>query len=234
MNYDWLTSDPHFWHANVIKYCKRPFTKYVDGLPADAPEALVRQATMLDVAEMNEKMITAWNSVVKPGQKVAHLGDFALAARAVELYVPRLNGDIDLFLGNHDFPHPAHQKGRKLELRTKWTEQYLRWGFKSVQMEGRLEVPGVGNFRLFHLPYSSENDTHQDGKPRHFKERLLDDGMPLLCGHVHEKWLFRRTPKGTPQLNVGVDAPGAPWSGQFRPASIAEVMEVYIEQTRKS
>lgn len=228
----WLTSDDHFWHANVIHYCRRPFTKYVDGLPSDASDALKNQARMLDVAEMNEALIEAWNKAVKPGDHVDHLGDFALAARAVETILPRLNGEIHLKMGNHDFPHPAHKKGRNPKTQAEWIRKYLSWGFRSVEMEGRLEVPGVANFRLFHLPYSDPNDTHQDGTPRHFKERLPDDGVPLLCGHVHEKWLFRRTPRGTPQLNVGVDAPGAPWSGQLRPASLDEVIGVFLAKTR--
>lgn len=206
----WLTSDTHFWHANVIKYCNRPFA---------------------DANEMNEKLILNWNEVVQPGDRVIHLGDFSLAARAVETVVPRLNGNIELIMGNHDFPHPAHQKGRKPENREKWRNIYLGYGFKSVELEGRLEVPGVANFRLFHLPYSDPHDTHQDGRPRHFKERLPDDGIPLLCGHVHDKWLFRRTEKGTPQLNIGVDAPGAPW--HMRPATLEEVMEVYLAKTKQ-
>lgn len=205
----WLTSDPHFWHSNVIKYCNRPF------------------ATS---EEMNEALVRNWNAVVAPEDLVYVLGDFALAARAVETILPRLNGRKILILGNHDFPHPAHQKGRKPELREKWTKIYLGYGFEQVLLEGELEVPGVANFRLFHLPYSDAEDTHQDGKPRHFKERLLDDGKPLLCGHVHDKWLFKRTERGTPQLNVGVDAPGAPW--HMRPATLEEVMEVYLAKTR--
>lgn len=179
---------------------------------------------------MNEALIANWNAVVAPEDTVYVLGDFALAARAVEQILPRLNGRKILILGNHDFPHPAHQKGRKPDLRDKWTKLYLSYGFAEVHLEGKLEVPGVANFRLFHLPYTDPTDTHQDGRPRHFKERLPDDGIPLLCGHVHDKWLFKRTERGTPQLNVGVDAPGAPW--KLRPASLEEVMEVYVEGCR--
>lgn len=204
-----LTSDPHFWHANVIKYCNRPY------------------ATS---EEMNEALIANWNATVKPTDVVIVNGDFAMAARAVEQIVPRLNGRKILILGNHDFPHPAHSKGRKPELREKWTKLYESYGFMVVALEGSLEVTGVANFRLFHLPYTDPTDTNQEGKPRHFKERLPDDGRPLLCGHVHEKWLFKRTPKGTPQLNVGVDAPGVSW--YMRPASLKEVMEVYLEKTK--
>ncbi len=208
MSKTFITSDLHFWHENVIKYCSRPFA---------------------NAAEMNEALIKAWNSAVAPEDVVLILGDFAMAARAVEQIVPRLNGRKRLILGNHDFPHPAHSKGRKPELREKWTSLYLSYGFESVELEGELKVPGVANFRMFHLPYTDATDTHQDGMPRHFRERLKDDGIPLLCGHVHEKWLFRRTPAGTPQLNVGVDAPGAPWSGQYRPATLEEVVSVYLK-----
>lgn len=220
----WLTSDNHFGHFNVIKYCNRPFRT-----EEEIEKDLVLEASVI---KMNEAMVEGWNSVVKPGDRVLHLGDFAMAARNVELFLPRLNGNIELYLGNHDFPHPAHQKGRREETRAKWVENYVRFGFKSVQLEGMLEVPGVANFRLFHLPYSDTSDTHQDGRPRHFKERLADDGTPLLCGHVHQHWLFKKTPAGTAQLNVGVDAPDAPWSGGFRPASLEEVIEVYVERTK--
>lgn len=207
----WLTSDPHYWHANVIKYCSRPYAT---------------------VEEMNEALIENWNDVVAPEDIVIVLGDFAMAARAVETILPRLKGRKKLILGNHDFPHPAHKKGGKnAEMREKWTKIYLSYGFESVELEGELDVPGVANFRLYHLPYSDSTDTHQDGRPRHFKERLPDDGRPLLCGHVHEKWLLKRTEKGTPQLNVGVDAPGAPW--YMRPASLEEVCQIYLDHQKK-
>lgn len=222
----WLVSDNHFGHANVIKYCNRPFAS-----EAELAKGVIHPES---VSKMNETMINAWNSTVSPEDTVHHLGDFSMAAHVVQSILPRLAGNIHLYLGNHDFPHPAHHKGRKPELREKWTAEYLKFGFKSVQLEGRLEVPGVANFRLFHLPYTDPLDTHQDGTPRHFKERLPDDGIPLLCGHVHEKWLFRKTPKGTPQLNIGVDAPGALWSGQFRPASLEEVVETFLRKMRNS
>jgi len=77
-----FTSDTHFGHANVIKYSKRPFT---------------------DVDAMREAMIANWNAIVRPGDLVYHLGDFAFtpADEAVRI-AKRLTGQKCLVYGNHD------------------------------------------------------------------------------------------------------------------------------------
>lgn len=49
---------------------------------------------------MDEFLIEKWNSVVKKGDTVYHLGDFAFYK--VEEYLERLNGHILFVLGNHD------------------------------------------------------------------------------------------------------------------------------------
>jgi calcineurin-like phosphoesterase family protein len=79
---EFLTSDTHFGHANVIKYCARPFR---------------------DVEEMNRTMIERWNARVGPDDIVRHLGDFAMGRpeRFAE-YMRALNGYKILVLGNHD------------------------------------------------------------------------------------------------------------------------------------
>lgn len=78
----WLIADTHFGHANIIRYCDRPFAS------AD---------------KMDEAMIANWNNVVKADDKVFHLGDFALcdAKRIVDIG-QRLNGYKILIRGNHD------------------------------------------------------------------------------------------------------------------------------------
>ena len=77
-----FTSDTHFNHTNIIRFCDRPFGS---------------------TEEMNEKLIGNWNFVVGPDDIVFHLGDFCLGGSAEWTKVlDRLNGKIYLIIGNHD------------------------------------------------------------------------------------------------------------------------------------
>ena len=77
-----FTSDSHFCHSNIIKFCDRPFK---------------------DVEEMNEILIDNWNKTVGPNDIIYHLGDFCFAGSAEwHSILGRLNGRIHLILGNHD------------------------------------------------------------------------------------------------------------------------------------
>jgi calcineurin-like phosphoesterase family protein len=52
---------------------------------------------------MNEGMITNWNAMVRPGDLVYHLGDFAFTTPEVATKIARrLNGQKYLVFGNHD------------------------------------------------------------------------------------------------------------------------------------
>ena len=77
-----FTSDTHFWHENILKFCNRPFSS---------------------IEEMNDTIINNWNSVVKENDIVFHLGDFCFCGsdKFKEL-IEKLNGKIYLILGNHD------------------------------------------------------------------------------------------------------------------------------------
>ena len=77
-----FTSDTHFGHKNIIKFCNRPFK---------------------DTNEMNEALINNWNRVVGPDDTIFHLGDFAFGGSYLwNNMLDRLNGHIHLIIGNHD------------------------------------------------------------------------------------------------------------------------------------
>jgi calcineurin-like phosphoesterase family protein len=77
-----FTSDTHFAHSNIIKYCKRPYQT---------------------AQEMDEDLIAKWNSKVGKGDTVYHLGDFGFAAEPyLDSVIQRLHGTKHLILGNHD------------------------------------------------------------------------------------------------------------------------------------
>lgn len=81
----------HFGHDNIIRYCKRPFTS------SD---------------EMDEKILANFNSVLRPGDVLYHLGDVSWSSFPLERFFNRLNtNQVHLIWGNHDKPkqtvHPS-------------------------------------------------------------------------------------------------------------------------------
>lgn len=75
-------SDPHFGHANIIKYSNRPFK---------------------DTKEMSEGLVERYNEVVSPDDVVLWLGDvFFGPVDAIAPFVTRMNGRKLLIKGNHD------------------------------------------------------------------------------------------------------------------------------------
>ena len=94
-----MISDTHFNHANILKFEDR-VGKAVRG-------------QFSSVEDMNEHMIQRWNEVVKPGDKVYHLGDVVFGNDKVEwmnTHMPRLMGSKRLVFGNHD--EPSHFVGK--------------------------------------------------------------------------------------------------------------------------
>jgi len=76
------TADTHFGHEAIIGHCSRPFAS---------------------VPEMDRYLIDRWNDVVRDGDLVYHLGDFAFADAEYASWVfHQLNGRKILILGNHD------------------------------------------------------------------------------------------------------------------------------------
>jgi calcineurin-like phosphoesterase family protein len=81
-----FVSDTHFGHANILKFTRQ------DGSP---------MRPFASVEEMDEHMVDRWNSVVRPQDKVYHLGDVAMHRLHIQT-VGRCHGHKRLVRGNHD------------------------------------------------------------------------------------------------------------------------------------
>ena len=175
-----LTSDTHFGHLNIIRYCNRPWP---------------------DVEVMNEALVHLWNSTVPQDATVIHLGDVAMGRLSDSLqHVRRLNGRKHLIAGNHDRCYGNPGK----------VQMYLDAGFETVcdraelHCEGRefdlIHVPFPGA----EAPHEAERSEYEKRKLRVPE----DTGRTLLCGHVHDAWRSIRSGKGTPMFNMGSDVHG--------------------------
>ena len=140
-----FTSDTHFNHTNIIRFCNRPFK---------------------DVAHMNETIIANWNSVVGPDDIIFHLGDFCLGGSAEWINVlifhlgdfclggsaewinvlNRLNGKIYLIAGNHDIKN----------LRQNYTKY-----FEQITMQMHIEVDKQKIY-LNHCPFLCYGGAYSD------------------------------------------------------------------------
>ena len=89
-----FTSDTHFGHSNIIKYCARPFDT---------------------TNNMDEALINNWNAKVPKDGIVYHLGDFAWGSiNYWEKIREQLNGEIILIYGNHDEKYLNNERMYKL------------------------------------------------------------------------------------------------------------------------
>lgn len=96
MSDTFLISDTHFGHEKTCTTFKRS-----NGSP-------LRPFANAD--EMNEEMVRRWNAVVRPNDKVYHLGDVVINRKFLPI-LDRLNGKKRLVRGNHDiFPTKDYLK----------------------------------------------------------------------------------------------------------------------------
>jgi calcineurin-like phosphoesterase family protein len=82
-----LIADLHLGHANIIRYCSRPFL-------------------VSDVREMDHVLIKNWNYTISSQNYIYYLGDLRYGKDAVSAlqYRQKLKGRITFIQGNHDDP----------------------------------------------------------------------------------------------------------------------------------
>lgn len=77
----WMTADLHLCHANVIRYCNRPF---------------------IDVTQMNEHLVSQ-TLKIREGEWLVIVGDLAMGDQHLAMeWIRRIPGRKVLVLGNHD------------------------------------------------------------------------------------------------------------------------------------
>lgn len=182
MNRMWLTSDSHWSHSNILKYCVRPWDT---------------------VEEMNQALIDNWNSVVGPDDHVYHLGDFCFGnvEKWNAILEPGvLNGHIHLILGNHD-PTRLYRNGvnigrfseityQKLLFVDGWTVYLNHFPFLDFSNNLDYKVISLNG----HVHYNGlTNGTLNDEKIKMFQPNQYDVGVdnnnytPISWEQVIEK-----------------------------------------------
>lgn len=157
-----FTSDTHFGHQNVIKYSSRPWT---------------------DIEDMNKGLIDNWNEVVKKGDSVYHLGDFALTTKVdlIDSWLGKLNGTIYLIKGNHDSGWVRRFEKLKHKNKIHWIKDYAEKTFKVDDVKYK--------FILCHFPLLFWHGSHW--------------GSIHLHGHSHGS--AQHLNEGLRRMDVGVD-----------------------------
>ena len=183
----YFTSDTHYGHRNIIRFCDRPY---------------------VDVHHMNVDLVNRAADTVEAGDELWHLGDVALGFLDSSLTnLARIAVDVTLVAGNHDRCHPYN--GPRGERFVEVYREKCRLSELILTNTGLRLANGV-EAQVSHFPYADPNpqpEIGRNGKPvidKYASWRPVDDGSWLLCGHVHESWRQRGR-----MINVGVDA----WGG---------------------
>jgi calcineurin-like phosphoesterase family protein len=184
----WFTSDTHFQH------------RLVAGLRGFAPD---------QVDEYNATTILTWNSYVRPGDLVWHLGDVFLGDEKSGLsLVSQLNGAKHLVTGNHDKVWPGHQDARKHQ--KSWLEV-----FESVQAFAKIRIGPKPTVLLSHFPPAGVYDGRRPIERDYPEFRLTPGDRWLIHGHTHSDVKL----DGPKSIHVG-------WDAWHRPVSLEEIREL--------
>lgn len=188
-----IISDTHFWHANIIDFCARPF-RTVEG--------------------MNRQMIYNWNSVVQEGDWVIHGGDFAFGRDATLNRIidvrQKLNGNIILCRGNHD----------RIFSRRRWLEligvqHYLEKHLEHIEIGNYIIVylkdEACPDLRVQNTEWWQKKIIYVSHRPINNQEV-----MPYYWGHEHNN-MSKKAERELPGKNMSVERIG------YMPQLIGEI-----------
>ena len=117
MSQVWFTADTHFGHANIIKYCQRPFLSEEEcRLAKEQPRGSWRVSKATVIAH-DESLLEAINARVDVNDILWVIGDFCWGEYSnAEAYRRRIRcKDVRLVWGNHDHRSIAPLFSRAME-----------------------------------------------------------------------------------------------------------------------
>lgn len=168
---DYVISDLHLNHRNIIKFCRGD----------------VFAATDKGLDDMNWTLLANWNRTIDPGDAVVFVGDFAWlhrsdekAQRKIDNLWEMLNGEKVFVRGDHDHVTPSSVD---------------EWKYAVA-----IEHAGESYF-VSHFPGDTPPSLPGKGMPEEFRKRLPDEYAERLegwriHGHHHNNW-----PEEYPLLN---------------------------------
>jgi calcineurin-like phosphoesterase family protein len=159
---EFFVSDTHFGHANVIKYCDRPFES-VEG--------------------MNRTLVANWNSVVQQDDIVYHTGDFSfMNEKETEKVIQQLNGRKHLIRGNHDKMFKKSDALHKyFESVSDYKEIHVHLKDGSSQMIVLCHFPMITWHKIHRGSWMIHGHCHGNLKPYPMKAKIMDAGVDP-CG----------------------------------------------------
>jgi calcineurin-like phosphoesterase family protein len=139
---DFFTSDTHYGHENIIKYCKRPFSS---------------------VQEMNDGLVKNINEKVGQLDTLWHLGDFSMGGESNFLeFRKRINcQNVVLILGNHDSKKVVYKHKSLFKAIHEFYEYSSGNGFSVVMCHYALKVWNKSHYGRYHL-YGHSHGTLPD------------------------------------------------------------------------
>lgn len=206
----WFTSDTHFGHGNIVKYCHRPFLSERDKEELSKTGAWHNgnwkgegsspwRITDEGIAMMDDTLIANINERVMPNDVLYHLGDFAMPGKQnlyarCRAYRDRIKcRNVHIVWGNHD-------------------DYRIRDLFSSASDMKTVKTDDA-RIVLCHYALAVWDGSHR--------------GVMHLYGHSHseaEPWMDR-TMVGRRSMDIGVDNV-AKLTGGYRPMSLEEVVGV--------
>lgn len=248
----WFTSDLHFGHANIIKYCVESRHICFDGktVMVDGVEQPITREMLLNIRDdkaiecqliaiMDDFLIEQWNQSINENDVVFLLGDVFIArgspsqyAESQQKMLERLNGKIIMIEGNHDYGFYGNRYN---------VDDALFGRYQQLDIDLPIKMKNDnGEFELL-------TTLDKKGNPQIVKQHFVLSHYPIanwnkmnsgsihLYGHLHDKPFSYPLMEEQPELygahvkgdlNILNNAICVCWDNLLRPVNIQEIMEM--------